>query len=97
MANDDHRDDCYGLSVDRLLRVRKSVRAGIPALTDPLVRICYNSKYLSLPVVAARHTRPLPEQLRLRLLGSLAKQVALALEVERLEKTVLNTKIAPET
>ncbi|MFA5111547.1 MAG: DUF4118 domain-containing protein [Desulfobaccales bacterium] len=39
----------------------------------------------------------LPEQLRLRLLGSLAKQVALALELERLEKTVLNTKIAPET
>ncbi len=29
----------------------------------------------------------LPEQLRLRLLESLAKQVALALEVERLEKS----------
>ena len=39
----------------------------------------------------------LPEQLRLRLLESLAKQVALALEVERLEKTVLNTHIAAET
>jgi len=39
----------------------------------------------------------LPEQLRLRLLESLAKQVALALEVERLEKTALNTSTAAET
>jgi len=39
----------------------------------------------------------LPEQLRLRLLESLAKQVALALEVERLEKTALNANIAAET
>lgn len=34
----------------------------------------------------------LPEQLRLRLLGSLAKQIALALEVERLEKTALEAQ-----
>ena len=34
----------------------------------------------------------LPEQLRLRLLESLAKQVALALEVERLEKTALDAQ-----
>ncbi len=38
----------------------------------------------------------LPEQLRLGLLDSLAKQVALALEVERLEKTVLEAQIAAE-
>jgi len=39
----------------------------------------------------------LPEQLRLRLLESLAKQVALALEVERLQKTALDAEIAMET
>ena len=39
----------------------------------------------------------LPEQLRLGLLESLAKQVALALEVERLEKTALDANIAAET
>ncbi len=39
----------------------------------------------------------LPEQLRLRLLESLAKQIALALEVERLEKTVLKADLAAET
>jgi len=38
----------------------------------------------------------LPEQLRLRLLGSLAKQVALALEVERLEKTALEAQKVAE-
>jgi two-component system, OmpR family, sensor histidine kinase KdpD len=38
----------------------------------------------------------LPEQLRLGLLESLVKQVALALEVERLEKTVLDANIAAE-
>ena len=47
----------------------------------------------ALGVLALRPQDPeaenwlLPEQLRLRLLESLAKQVALALEVERLEKT----------
>lgn len=39
----------------------------------------------------------LPEQLRLGLLESLVKQVALALEVERLEKTALDANIAAET
>jgi two-component system, OmpR family, sensor histidine kinase KdpD len=39
----------------------------------------------------------LPEQLRLRLLESLAKQVALALQVERLQKTALAAQIAVET
>jgi two-component system sensor histidine kinase KdpD len=39
----------------------------------------------------------LPEQLRLRFLESLAKQVALALGVERLEKQTLEAQIAMET
>jgi two-component system sensor histidine kinase KdpD len=39
----------------------------------------------------------LPEQLRLRLLESLAKQVALALQVERLQKTAMEAQIAVET
>jgi two-component system sensor histidine kinase KdpD len=39
----------------------------------------------------------LPEQLRLHLLESLAKQVALALQVERLQKTALNAQITAET
>jgi two-component system sensor histidine kinase KdpD len=39
----------------------------------------------------------LPEQLRLRFLESLAKQVALALGVERLQKTALEAQVAAET
>ena len=39
----------------------------------------------------------LPEQLRLHLLESLTKQVALALEVERLEKTALEMQLTAET
>jgi two-component system, OmpR family, sensor histidine kinase KdpD len=39
----------------------------------------------------------LPEQLRLRFLESLAKQVALALGVERLQKTALDAQLAAET
>jgi two-component system sensor histidine kinase KdpD len=39
----------------------------------------------------------LPEQLRLRLLESLAKQIALALQVERLQGTALEAQIAAET
>jgi two-component system sensor histidine kinase KdpD len=39
----------------------------------------------------------LPEQLRLSLLESLCKQVALALEVERLEKAAIELQTAPET
>jgi len=37
------------------------------------------------------------EQLRLRLLESLAKQVAMALEVERLQETALESQVAVET
>jgi two-component system, OmpR family, sensor histidine kinase KdpD len=39
----------------------------------------------------------LPEQLRLRFLESMAKQIALALGVERLEETASDANIAPET
>jgi two-component system sensor histidine kinase KdpD len=39
----------------------------------------------------------LPEQLRFHLLESLAKQVALALQVERLQKTALDAQITAET
>jgi K+-sensing histidine kinase KdpD len=39
----------------------------------------------------------LPEHLRLGLLESLVKQVALALEVERLEKTTFDANLAAET
>jgi two-component system, OmpR family, sensor histidine kinase KdpD len=39
----------------------------------------------------------LPEQLRLRLLESLAKQIALALQVERLQRTALEAKMAVQT
>jgi two-component system sensor histidine kinase KdpD len=39
----------------------------------------------------------LPEQLRLRLLEALTKQVALALQVERLQRTTLEAQIAAET
>ena len=39
----------------------------------------------------------LPEQLRLRFLESMAKQIALALGVERLEETALDAHIAPGT
>lgn len=56
----------------------------------------------TLGVLALRPKDPesenwlLPEQLRLRLLESLAKQVALALEVERLEKAALEAQTAME-
>lgn len=57
----------------------------------------------ALGVLALRPRDPeseqwlLPEQLRLHLLESLAKQVALALEVERLQKVTLEAQIAVET
>ena len=57
----------------------------------------------TLGVLALRPRDPeseqwlLPEQLRLRFLESLAKQVALALGVERLEKQTLEAQIAMET
>ena len=57
----------------------------------------------TLGVLALRPRDPespqwlLPEQLRLRFLESLAKQVALAVGVERLEKTALEAQVAMET
>jgi two-component system, OmpR family, sensor histidine kinase KdpD len=39
----------------------------------------------------------LPEQFRLRLLESLTKQIAMALEVERLQKTAMEAQVAVET
>jgi two-component system sensor histidine kinase KdpD len=57
----------------------------------------------TLGVLALRPRDPeseqwlLPEQLRLRFLESLAKQVALALGVERLEKSALDAQVAAET
>src|SRR5512146_2195869 len=56
----------------------------------------------AIGVLALRPRHPeaenwlLPEQLRLRFLESLAKQVAMALEVERLEKAALAAQIAME-
>ena len=51
VAHDDHRHHLHGVPPDSLLRASKSVGAGIPAPTDPLLRTCYNSRYLPLPVV----------------------------------------------
>jgi two-component system, OmpR family, sensor histidine kinase KdpD len=57
----------------------------------------------TLGVLALRPRDPesehwlLPEQLRLRFLESLAKQVALALEVESLQKTAAEAQLAAET
>ena len=57
----------------------------------------------TLGVLALRPKDPesvqwlLPEQLRLRFLESLAKQVALTLGVERLQKTALEAQVAAET
>jgi two-component system sensor histidine kinase KdpD len=57
----------------------------------------------TLGVLALRRRDPespqwlLPEQLRLRFLESLAKQVALAMGVERLQQTALDAQVAMET
>jgi len=71
--------------------------------TDEILYVPLPAASAILGVLALRPRDPeselwlLPEQLRLRLLESLAKQVALALEVERLEKTALEAQIAVET
>lgn len=60
---------------------------------SPILYIPLPASEATLGILALRPKDPkaenwlLPEQLRLRLLESLAKQVALALEVERLQKT----------
>jgi two-component system sensor histidine kinase KdpD len=70
---------------------------------SPVLYVPLQAVSATLGVLALRPRDPesehwlLPEQLRLRLLESLAKQVALALEVERLEKTTLAAQVAAET
>ena len=69
---------------------------------SPILYVPLPASQAAIGVLALRPRDPeaenwlLPEQLRLRLLESLAKQVALALEVERLEKTALAAQIAME-
>jgi two-component system, OmpR family, sensor histidine kinase KdpD len=69
---------------------------------SPFLYVPLRATHTIIGVLALRLKDPkselwlLPEQLRLGLLESLAKQVALALEVEHLEKTTLNTQILAE-
>jgi two-component system, OmpR family, sensor histidine kinase KdpD len=80
--------------------------AGWDTLNSPDSEILYvplQATGTTLGVVALRPRDPesaqwlLPEQLRLRFLESLIKQVALALGVERLQKTALEAQVAVET
>jgi two-component system sensor histidine kinase KdpD len=70
---------------------------------SPFLYVPLQATHAVLGVLALRLKDPeselwlLPEQLRLRLLESLAKQIALALEVERLEKTALDAQKTAET
>ena len=73
---------------------RSNGRVGDPNLTGlPFLSVPLQATKAIIGVLALRLKDPeselwlLPEQLRLHLLESLTKQVALALEVERLEKT----------
>jgi two-component system sensor histidine kinase KdpD len=80
--------------------------AGWGTQNSPTSQILYvplQAPHAILGVLALRPRDPeseewlLPEQLRLRFLESLAKQVALALGVERLEKQTLEAQMAMET
>jgi len=70
---------------------------------SPILYVPLQAANASLGVLALRPRDPeseywlLPEQLRLRLIESLAKQVAQAFELERLQKTALGAQIAAET
>ena len=70
---------------------------------SPILYVPLPATAATLGILALRPKDPeaeiwlLPEQLRLRLLESLAKQVALALEVERLQKAALTAQVAAET
>ena len=70
---------------------------------SPILSVPLQAADVILGVLALRPKDPeseywlLPEQLRLRLLESLAKQVALALEVERLQKSALAAQVTVET
>ncbi|MCK9376088.1 MAG: DUF4118 domain-containing protein [Syntrophobacterales bacterium] len=71
--------------------------------TSPILYVPLQAAGATLGVLALRPKDPesvqwlLPEQLRLRFLESLAKQVALALGVERLQKAALEAQVAAET
>ena len=70
---------------------------------SPILSVPLKAADATLGVLALRPRDPqsecwlLPEQLRHRLLESLAKQVALAFEVERLQKTALESQVVMET
>jgi two-component system, OmpR family, sensor histidine kinase KdpD len=70
---------------------------------SPILYVPLPGTTATLGILALRPKDPeaenwlLPEQLRLRLLESLAKQVALALEVESLQKCALVAEVAAET
>jgi two-component system sensor histidine kinase KdpD len=70
---------------------------------SPILYVPLQAADATLGVLALRPKDPeseywlLPEQLRFRLLESLAKQVALALQVERLQKTAMETQVVVET
>jgi two-component system sensor histidine kinase KdpD len=76
---------------------------GTQTMADsPILYVPLPAVSATLGVLALRPKDPksehwlLPEQLRLRFLESLAKQVALALEVERLERTALEAQTTME-
>lgn len=70
---------------------------------SPILYVPLQAADAPLGVLALRPRDPqsetwlLPEQLRHRLLESLAKQVALAFEVERLQKSAMESQVAMET
>jgi two-component system, OmpR family, sensor histidine kinase KdpD len=70
---------------------------------SPILSVPLKAADATLGVIALRPRDPqseswlLPEQLRHRLLESLAKQVALAFEVERLQKSALESQVVMET
>jgi two-component system sensor histidine kinase KdpD len=77
---------------------------GTQSLPDsPILYVPLQAADATLGVLALRPRDPqseywlLPEQLRLRLLESLAKQVALAFEVERLQKTAMEAQVVAES
>ena len=96
-----HKDVIKELSVARWTNTSGQM-AGWGTKTLPTAEILYvplQAASASLGVLALRPRDPqsllLPEQLRL--LESLAKQIALALEVERLQKATLEAQIEAET
>jgi two-component system sensor histidine kinase KdpD len=100
-----HKDIVKELSVAQ--KTYEAARmAGGRTQNSPASEILYmplQAADATLGVLALRPRDPeseqwlLPEQLRLRFLESLAKQVALALGVERLEKAALDAQVAAET